>query len=214
MKKMKLKSYVLPAAYGIMCSLLVITLLLIQTEETKEVSNINDNYTYVNSSIVSKTVPTISESSEKQVVISKPYSNEKVTIYKKYYSDNMEEGEIKNSILFYNNTYVQNTGILYKCDEEFDVLSILDGTVIDIKDDDTLGNIVEIKHENNIISTYQGLKNVSVKKNQTITQGDIIGKSGTIKVDNGLDNSMLFELIYNGKLVNPEDYYNKKINEL
>lgn len=214
MKKRKLKSYVLPAAYGVMCSLLIITLMLVQTEETKEVSKNDDNYTYVNSSIVSKTVPTISDSNEKQVVVSKPYSNEKVTVYKKYYDDKMEEGEIKNSILFYNNTYVQNTGILYKCDEEFDVISILDGIVVDVKTDDTLGNIVEIKHENNIISTYEGLKNVTVKKNQTISQGDIIGKSGSIKVDGGLENSMLFELIYNGKLVNPENYYNKKINEL
>lgn len=214
MKKAKLKSFVIPAVYGIMCSLLVITLLLLQNEETKVVSNEDDNYTYVNSSIVSKTVPTISNSEDKDVIISKPYSNEKVTVYKKFYDEKMNESEIKNSILFYNNTYVQNTGVLYKSDEPFDILSILDGTVIEVKQDDTLGKIVEIKHENNMISTYEGLSEVKVKKNQAVTQGEIIGKSGSIKVDNTIENSLLFELIYNGKLVNPESYFDKKINEL
>ena len=42
--------------------------------------------------------------------------------------------------------------------------------------------MVEIKHDNNLITTYQGLSNVTVKKNQTVNQGDIIGKSGKIKI--------------------------------
>ena len=115
-------------------------------------------------------------------------------------------------MLFYNNTYVQNTGILYKSDEQFDVVSILDGEIIDIKKDETLGNVIEIKYDS-IITTYYGLNEIKVKKGNQIKQGDIIGTSGKINIDN-LNNSLLLEITKDGKLVNPESYFNKKINEL
>ncbi|MBD8941445.1 MAG: hypothetical protein EGR71_02715, partial [Clostridiales bacterium] len=42
--------------------------------------------------------------------------------------------------------------------------------------------------------------------NQTVNQGDIIGKSGKIKINDDLENALLFEIIHNGNLVNPEKY--------
>ena len=213
MKKRKLKPFVMPAVYGVLCSTIILTLLVLNKVNTEGVMTGNENYTYVNSSIVSKSIPTISEES-KETIIEKPYMSEKVTIYKKFYEKDSTDQERENAILFYNNTYVQNTGVLYKGDESFDIISVLNGTVVDVKDDETLGKVVEIKHDNNIISIYEGLSSVQVKKNQTINQGDVIGKSGKINLNEELENSLLFEMIYNGKIVNPEKYINKKINEL
>ena len=39
-----------------------------------------------------------------------------------------------------------NTGILYSSNESFDVISVLDGKVEDVKTDNLIGNIVTIKH--------------------------------------------------------------------
>ena len=210
MKKRKLKSFVLPAVCGIIFSSMILTLLIINKTGEME----DDYYTYVNSSIISKSIPTISTATENEETIIKPFNTDKVELYKKYYDNASNEEDRKKSILFYNNTYVQNTGVLYKSAETFDVLSILDGTVIEVKTDETLGNVVEIKHKNNIISTYQGLNEVKVSKNQAIKQGEIIGTSGKIKLEENLENALLIELTKDGKLVNPESYFDKKLNEL
>ncbi len=213
MKKRKLKFFVMPAVYGILFATVMLSLLVLNKVNTTKVSSSDENYTYVNGSIITKTVPTISEKTN-EVVIEKPYTSDKVSIYKKFYEKEGTDQERENAILFYNNTYVQNTGLIYKGEEQFDVISVLNGTVVDVKDDETLGKVVEIKHDNNLITTYQGLSNVTVKKNQTVNQGDIIGKSGKIKINDDLENALLFEIIHNGNLVNPEKYINKKINEL
>ena len=213
MKKRKLKFFVMPAVYGILFATVMLSLLVLNKVNTTKVSSNDENYTYVNGSIITKTVPTIPEKTN-EVVIEKPYTSDKVSIYKKFYEKEGTDQERENAILFYNNTYVQNTGLIYKGEEQFDVISVLNGTVVDVKDDETLGKVVEIKHDNNLITTYQGLSNVTVKKNQTVNQGDIIGKSGKIKINDDLENALLFEIIHNGNLVNPEKYINKKINEL
>ena len=181
MKKRKLKFFVMPAVYGILFATVMLSLLVLNKVNTTKVSSNDENYTYVNGSIITKTVPTISEKTN-EVVIEKPYTSDKVSIYKKFYEKEGTDQERENAILFYNNTYVQNTGLIYKGEEQFDVISVLNGTVVDVKDDETLGKVVEIKHDNNLITTYQGLSNVTVKKNQTVNQGDIIGKSGKIKI--------------------------------
>ena len=114
----------------------------------------------------------------------------------------------------FENTYLQNTGVIYGCNDTFDVVSILDGTVIDVKEDNLLGKIVEVKHSNDMISIYQSLSEVLVKKDDIIKQGDVIGKSGTSNMFRDIGNHLYFELIYKGKNVNPEEYYDKKIEEL
>lgn len=210
MTKRKLKPFVLPMIYGILCATIVMTLVLIDKQNTQSVMSEKDEYIYVNNSILTNDIPVVSE----ETSIIKPYLSDKVQISKKFYDLNASEEEKKTAIIFYNDTYVQNSGILYKCEESFDVVSILDGTVVDVKKDEILGNVVEIKHSNNIISTYEGLSTVNVKKDSTIKQGDVIGKSGKIDVGESIENGLLFEIIYDGKYANPEKYFDKKISEL
>ena len=143
----------------------------------------------------------------------KQYTSEKVEISKKFYDTNESDEEKQNSLLYYNDTYMQNSGILYKSNESFDIVNILDGTVVDVKKDEVLGNVVEVKHSNNLISTYEGLSTVNVKKDQLLKQGDIIGKSGKLELGESLENSLLFELIKDGKYVNPLNYLDKKISD-
>ena len=69
-----------------------------------------------------------------------------------------------------------STGTLYKSDEVFDILSVLDGTVEDITADEIIGNIVTIKHSNNLVTVYQSLNEVKV------LIGDLIKNSASISV--------------------------------
>lgn len=210
MEKRRLKPFVMPMIYGIACAAIVMSLVLLDKVQNQTVMKDDSEYIYVNSSIFTSDVPVVKE----DTVIVKPYSSDKVQISKKFYDIEATDEEKKNAIIYYNDTYVQNSGVLYKSDEEFDVISVLDGTVVDVKKDEVLGNVVEIKHSNNLISTYEGLSAVNVKKDALIKQGDVIGKSGKLEIGETIENGLLFELIYNGKMVNPEKYFDKKINEL
>ena len=108
---------------------------------------------------------------------------------------------------------MQNSGVSYKSDEEFDIVASLSGTVTNVSDDSLLGKTVEIKNSNNIITLYQSLKDVVVKKGDTITQGQIIAKSGTCSLYKDVSNGLHFEIYKNGSSINPTKYYDKLLKD-
>ena len=69
------------------------------------------------------------------------------------------------------------------------------------------------KNENNLISTYQSLSEITIKKGDVVTQGQILGKSGTNELDKELGNHLHFEIYENGQPVNPINYLNKEVQE-
>ena len=109
---------------------------------------------------------------------------------------------------------MQISGVDYGMDTEFEVVSILDGTVMEVNDDEIMGKTVKIRHSNDLVSVYQSLSEVNVKANDAITQGTIIGKSGKSNVSADLGNHLHFELYYQGGVINPENCYDKLPGEL
>lgn len=206
MKKRRLKGFVFPLFSAVLFSIFLITIISLNKTDKRDVLDDVD-YTYSNDSIISKTVPVLSE----EDIIIRPYQSDKISIYKKFYDG---ENNKEDAIIYYKDTYMQNSGIIYNSDNEFNVVSILDGEVIEVKKDDLLGYVVEVKHSNNLISSYEGMKSINVKKGDRINQDTLIGKSGEIDLDVNLKNALLFELIKDGKYVNPENYFDKKAKEI
>ena len=93
----------------------------------------------------------------------------------------------------------------------FDVISVLNGTVVDTSDNEILGKTVEISHDNGLVTIYQSLSEINVKKGDVIYQGQVIGKSGINKLDKELGNHLHFEFYTNGQIVDPNLYLNKEI---
>lgn len=165
---------------------------------------------YVTKTILDEIVPVIGDTTK----IIKPYVNEEVKVHKNFYQKDGSEEEQKNAIIEYGDTYLQSSGICYILDRTFDVVAIMDGTVIDVKDDELLGKIIEIRHSNDVISIYQGLSEVSVEKDMNVKSGDMIGVSGTSNLFKEAGSYLYFELAVNGKLVNPINYYDKTLSEI
>ena len=165
---------------------------------------------FVNKTVFEEEIPVVNT----EKVLIRPYSNSEIKILKGFYDPNADTNSQQNSLIYYENTYLPNSGVSYGGVDNFDVLAVYDGTVTSIKQDNLLGTIVTINHDNNMISIYQSLGEVLVKENQVINQGDIIGKSGVCNIEKDLNNHLHFELILNGTVVNPELYYDKKISEL
>lgn len=207
-KKLRLKRYVIPCLYVVLFATVMTGAFLI-TKAMKKSEPATPDYNYVSNIVTSDVVPTISEAKK----LIKPYTDEKVTVGKSFYDYKAEASNQEKSITYYDGSYIQNSGIDYVLDQAFDVVAVLDGTVTNVKQDDILGTIVEIKHDNNYVTTYQSLSDVTVKKDDIVTQGQVIGKSGTNKLDKDLGNHLHFELYTNGQVVDPNLYIDKEIKE-
>jgi len=211
-RKLKLKSYVLPSLYvclfiATFCITLVVSNMFMNKETDTETNN--ENLDYVSETVIEEPQPVINEKER----MLKPYTNEKVSIGKYFYDFKAENTKQESSITYHDNTYIQNSGIDYILEESFDIVSVLNGTVTSVTTDDLLGNIVEIKHDNNYVTVYQSLSTVNVKKGDVITQGQIIGKSGTNEIDKDMGNHLHFEVYDNGQSINPNRYLNKEVEE-
>ena len=208
MKRRKLKSYVLP-----MIMILAITSVITGTSIlSNSLKNNKDNTyeeptSYVTDSILEEDIAVINQT--KKIV--NPYTDTTVTIGKNYYDYKADSETQEKSIIYHDNTYLQNSGTDFISENVFDVIAVLDGSVTDVKEDDTLGKIVEIKHENGYVSIYQSLSEITVKKGDVITQGQVIGKSGMNELDKDMGNHLHFELYVNGQVVDPILYLNKEL---
>ena len=147
-------------------------------------------------------------------VIVRPYIDTNVKAVKFFYDYEAEANKQEQSIIYYESTYMQNSGVSYSGKESFDVVAILDGSVINVTENNLLGKIVEIRHTNELISVYQSLSETNVSQGDTVTQGQVIGVSGTSNISSDLGDHLHFEILYKGKVVDPETLYDKTIKDL
>ncbi len=205
----KAKKMIIPSIYILAVILIVASILLVVSSINKYLT-IPKDYNYAVDTQFENVIPVV----ETQVTIIKPYLSEDVKIGKYFYDFEADEERQQNSIIFYENTYMQNSGVDYVSDTVFDVVAVLDGEVLSIETDSTLGNIVKLKHDKNLITVYQGIDNIDLKEGSTVNQGTIIGTSGTSKINTNYATSLHFEVYYNGELIDPENFYALNIEDL
>ena len=210
--KRKLKNLTVPVIYLVALLVFGTSMYMIQKViNTESFSDEVEEMEYVDKEILNDNiyVPVVVQTN----IFLRPYVNNNVTINKSFYDSTEDVEKQENSIIFYENTYIQNSGVSYKYTEAFEVVSVLDGTVIDVTENEILGTTVKIRHENDIISTYQSLSEINISRDMYVARGQVIGLSGTSKLF-GKDYNLHFELTYQGKNINPENYYNKSTDEL
>jgi len=212
MNSRRIKSMVVPIIYGVCISVFLFGVFFAQKFVRSYLFSDNEKSIYVDNEIVEENnsyVPVVST----PIKVVRPYLDETVKVAKNFYDYEGDVTSQENAIIFYENTYMQNSGIDYVSNNLFDVISVLDGTVISVEESDILGTIIEIRHSNDLISVYQSLSEVIVKKDEQVIQGQILAKSGTSNINKDLGNHLHFELYYKGEIVNPEDYYDKSLDE-
>lgn len=212
MKRLKLKSWVVPALYVFSITIIFGSIILIgkmvstDYEQSAPVNYVPDNI------IENDDTPVVEVTNDK---ITYPYTMDGVKVAKNFYDEKASEEDKVKSIIFYKNTYMENSGVLYtKEDSQFEAVSVLDGNVTSITKDDILGNVVEVTHSTELITIYHCLGEVNVKVGDNVKQNDVIGKSGKVNVDEGYENALLFEVNYQGKVLNPNQFYNMQVSDL
>ena len=162
-----------------------------------------DNTSEVNNNDDTNVTPTINETK----AIIRPYTSQEVSATIPYYNIDGTNDEQAAALIYYEGIYMQNTGVLYTSNNQFDVVSILDGTVKNVKEDSLMGNIVEIEHTNNLTTVYQSLGEVKVSVGDKVSQGGVIATSGQNKITTDTSNALHFEVFYKGEVFNPEEFY-------
>lgn len=165
---------------------------------------------YVNKIEDDYVIPTVAESK----TIIKPYTSDEVTVSIPYYKTDGSDEEQQSALIYYENIYMQNTGIMYSSANAFDVFAVLDGTVKEVKEDAIMGKIVEIEHSKNLTTIYQSLTDIKVNKGETIKQGELIGTSAQNSIVKDNQYALHFEVYKNGELMNPEEFYNLSLDTL
>ena len=212
MKKRKLRGFVLPSIYIMTIIVLAIGITLL-TRNMLDSSPTVDNYDYSisvfdeeeedNSVIVNETIPSI-------VKASKPFIGDDIVVMKDFYDDNGSAESQEQALIFYENTYMPNTGILYASDNVFDVIASIDGTVKEIKQDEILGNVLTLEGKD-ATCVYYTLGDIEVKEGDEVKQNDVLAKSGQSKIET-TKQTLLFEVYMNGVLTNPNTFYENELD--
>ncbi len=167
----------------------------------KPQSNVQKSAT--SSDNTSKAQSTTSESSEK-----KPNSNANVVIkYSMPLSGEIIKAFSVNVPIFSKtmNDYRAHTGIDIKATGDNNVKAAADGIIENVYSDELEGNVVEIKHSDNVITVYSGLEDLTfAKKGKEVKKGDIIGKLVKSPNFESADETHLhFEMLKEGNYLNP-----------
>lgn len=208
-KKLKLKRWVVTSIYIFAISLITVSLMYVS--KTLNANIEGETLSYVFKDFINDDVPVISYTNES---IIKPFDSETVEINKNFYDKSSDAETQENSLIYYQNTYMPNTGILYSSNEEFEIKAVLDGNVTNVLEDEILGTHIEITHSNNLVTKYYSVKDVNVIIGSAVKQGDIIAKSGKNNISSDSENMLLFEVENNGINLNPENFYQMNLEDL
>ncbi len=213
MEGRRIKKSVIYTMYAIAIMLVLGSIYLMEMNSKSSFKQEELPLTYVSKSIFDNTVSVVSPVSTEEKIM-KPFINDKVEIKKYFYDYTGETSQQENAIIYYENTYMQSTGIAYGASEQFDIIAVSKGTVTAVTEDDLLGNIIQITHDNGLVSVYQTVSDVKVKVNDVVEKGTVIAKSGTSNLFKDIENGLYFEMIMDGKNINPQLCYDKTISEI
>ena len=119
----------------------------------------------------------------KNAKVSKPYSEN--AVYNKTMGD-----------------YRSHLGIDFNCKKDTNVLSMSDGVVSDIYDDERMGKVV-ILDCGTFMIYYSGLDNVKVQVNDTLSKGDTISNVGEMPCESEDGIHLHVAIRVNGSYVDP-----------
>lgn len=163
------------------------------------------------------TLPVMKE--EESVVIALPDSEKTfispfvvdANIVKQYFDGS--DHEIAD-FTYYEGVYRPNQGIDYAYnDEEFDVVCMMDGEVIESKEDALFGNSLTIQ-SGEVKIVYQSLDALYFKVGDKVVQNDVLGKASLNVYNPELKNHLHVVVSVQNTLVNPQNIIGKSVEEI
>ncbi|WP_270180357.1 M23 family metallopeptidase [Alkalihalobacillus sp. CinArs1] len=210
-QKLARKRWIYPAVYLGFAALVLTAVLWMQggqenAEEPRDLSGIDSDRSAYDAD--EKSVPVLGDSEVFKVPASEDSG---VFVQKQYYDAEASTDEQKAALVFYNNTYYQNSGIDYAKEDgaSFEVVAAMSGKVVKAEKDQLLGNVVHIEHADGVVTVYESLDKLEVAEGDKVKQGDELGTAGTNTFDTDAGVHVHFEVRKDGTPVNPLDVFNQ-----
>ena len=151
----KYSKFFIPAIYLGVVIVMVLSVMMV-ISGIKKFVNEKPNYDYTLDDFFQSDISPVMKTEPGKVI--RPYLSDKVKVGKYFYDYESTSEKQEDSIIVYQNTYMQNSGVDYVNDESFEVLSVLDGEVIAIEDNEVYGKLITIKHNDNLKTVYVSTK--------------------------------------------------------
>ncbi|KMJ56001.1 stage II sporulation protein [Bacillus sp. LL01] len=150
-------------------------------------------------------------------VVKKPVVEEEgIEVVVHYFDEAGSAEEKEQALVYYNNEYRQNKGIDFGHVENasFDVVAALSGTVVKSEKDALLGYVVEVDHDNGIVTHYHSLDKVDLAEGEVVKQGDVIGQAARNLYNQDAGVHVHFAIRQDGIAVNPSDVFEQPIDSI
>ena len=101
-----------------------------------------------------------------------------------------------------------HNGVVLAAEEGTPVCAACDGTVMAVREDDVMGNTVEIRHEGGYTTCYSSLgEELAVSAGDTVTAGQTIGYAGsTALVETAMGSHVHFSVTSQGDPMDPAEF--------
>lgn len=208
------KRWALPAIYISSAALILILAFIVQTTlDHSSNQNKGENSTETGQNIDQPSVE-VNSSLEK---IKMPVADVGNTVIKKqFYDVNSNEKQQEAALVVYNNRYEPNKGIdiAQKDGKAFDVVASLSGVVTKVQEDSLLGNVIEVEHEDGVVTRYQSVTDIKVAVGDEVKQGMTIATAGKSQIDSAAGTHVHFEIRKDNVAVNPSEYIDKQVSTI
>lgn len=130
-----------------------------------------------------------------------------VAIVQDFYDVTADETTRENALLVFNQVFTTSTGVSIAINSEpFQVLAAMSGEVAEVKVDEFTGNTITLNHPNGMQTRYNSVADILVKTGDKVTQGEQIGTSQANDRNPSAGIHVYFEVLEQGKFVNPRKY--------
>ncbi|CAM5182981.1 Stage II sporulation protein OS=Lysinibacillus sphaericus OX=1421 GN=LS41612_19960 PE=4 SV=1 [Lysinibacillus sphaericus] len=153
---------------------------------------------------------TVVETNAKTETMKYPFKEaelSKVQVSQEFYDVEAKEESRENALMVFNQTFTTSSGISLSMNgEEFEVVAALTGKVLEVKLDAFTGNKIVLEHANGVQTHYSSVKDIAVKEGDEVAQGQALGKATDNEWNQAAGVHMHFEVLENGKYVNPKKF--------
>ena len=181
-KKSNIMSYVYAAIIALLIVACAVVIAIVNVKNTNQTLSVSENTVLVSGKTYIAPL--------NNATVAKDYSGSELQ-----YNDTLKQWEIHKAIDFI-------------AGDDKNVYAMTNGTVSNVYTNYLEGTVIEISHAEGLVSVYKSLdENVTVKIGDKVQAGDVIATvSASMAQELNSGNHLHFELLKDGKKVNPNDY--------
>jgi len=139
-----------------------------------------------------------------------------IQVIMEFFDENATDEQMQEAIVTFEDQLWPHTGLDMASTngETFHVAAALSGQVIRAEKDPIVGYVVEMEHENGLVTIYSSLGEIDVTKGQEVKQGEWIGLAGrnVFEKDQGIH--LHFEVRKDGKAFNPDLFFDQEVDHV